>query len=77
MRTTTITHGRRTTEVHYFETRFFEVDGRQFEIVGTESTGQGAMDSIHQVKGTTETKAMKHKTLVKLYQAGRLKAVMP
>ncbi len=77
MRTTTITHGRRTTEVTYFETRFFEVDGRRFEIVGTESTGQGAMDAVHQVKGTTETKAMKHRALVKLYQAGRLKAVMP
>ncbi len=75
MKTTTITHGRRITEVTHFETRFFEVDGRRFEIVGTESTGPGAMDAVHQVKGAKETKAMKHMTLVKLFKAGKLKAI--
>ncbi len=59
-------------DVHYFESRFFEVDGRRFEIVGT---GDEDGETVHQVKGTKETKAMKHKTLVKLFKAGKLKAI--
>ena len=64
-------------QVHYFESRFFEADGKRFEITGTRSTGPGAHDSVHTVKGTTESKEMKHETLINLFRAGRLKAVMP
>ena len=64
-------------QVYYLESRFFEADGKRFEITGTRSTGPGAHDSVHMVKGATESKEMKHETLIKLYQAGRLKAAMP
>ena len=64
-------------QVYYLDSRFFEADGKRFEITGTRSTGPGAHDSIHMVKGATESKEMKHETLIKLFRAGRLKAVMP
>ena len=59
---------------YYLESRFFEADGKRFEITGTRSTGPGAHDSVHMVKGATESKEMKHETLIKLFRAGRLKA---
>ncbi len=64
MRSTTI-RGR---DVYYFETRFFEVDGKRFEIVGTGET-------THEIKGQTETKTIKHSTLVKLFKAGKLQTI--
>ena len=64
-------------QVYYLDSRFFEADGKRFEITGTRSTGPGAHDSVHTVKGATESKEMKHETLIKLFRAGRLKAVMP
>ena len=64
-------------QVHYFESRYFTVDGKRFEITGTRSTGPGAHDSVHTVKGAIESKEMKHETLIKLFRAGRLKAAMP
>ncbi len=75
MRTTTITQGRRRVEVTHLETRYFEVDGKEYEIVGTASTGQGAEDCEHRVKGETETKTVKHSTLVKLFKAGKLQTI--
>ena len=63
--------------VHYFESRFFQVDGSIYEITGTRSTGPGAHDSIHTVKGATESKEMKHTSLIALFKAGRLKPRMP
>ena len=62
---------------YYLDSRFFEADGKRFEITGTRSTGRGAHDSVHMVKGATESKEMKHETLIALFRAGRLKAVMP
>ncbi len=70
MRSTTI-RGR---EVYYFETRFFEVDGKRFEIVGT---GDIKGETVHRIKGATETKEIKHKTLVNLFKSGKLRSVMP
>lgn len=35
---------------YYFESRFFELDGRAFEIIGTRSSGLGVHDAIHTVK---------------------------
>ena len=60
------------TDHHHFDTRFFMVGGKEYEIVGTESTGRGAGDVVHRVKGATETKEMKHATLVRLYKQGKL-----
>ncbi len=74
MRSATLTYGKRQVEVYYFESRFFTVDGKRFEIVGT---GDVKGETVHSVKGTKETKQMKHKTLVRLFTSGRLKAVMP
>ncbi len=69
MRATHINYGKRQVEVHYFESRFFEVDGKRFEIVGT---GDEDGETVHQVKGAKEIKTMKHTTLVKLFKAGKL-----
>ena len=72
---TTTTHNGK--KAYYFESRFFTADGKRFEITGTRTTGRGVHDCIHTVKGEKESKEMKHETLIKLYQAGMLKAVMP
>ena len=60
---------------YYLESRFFEVDGKRYEITGTRSTGRGAHDSIHMVKGTTESKEMKHTSLIALFKQGKLKSI--
>ena len=59
------------------KSRFFESDGKLYEITGTRSTGPGAHDSVHTVKGATESKEMKHTSLIALFKAGRLKPRMP
>ncbi len=72
MRSTHITYGKRQVEVYYFESRFFTVDGKRFEIVGT---GDIKGETVHRVKGTKEVKEMKHKTLVNLFKAGKLQTI--
>ena len=64
-------------QVYYLDSRFFEADGKLYEITGTRSTGPGAHDSVHTVKGATESKEMKHTSLIALFKAGRLKPRMP
>ncbi len=69
MRSATLTYGKRQVEVYYFDSRFFTVDGKRYEIVGT---GDIKGETVHQVKGAKEIKTMKHTTLVKLFKAGKL-----
>ena len=64
-------------QVHYFESRYFKVDGKQYEITATKSTGPEVHQCIHTVKGATESKEMKHTSLIALFKAGRLKPRMP
>jgi hypothetical protein len=33
-----------------FDDRFFEIQGKKYEIVGSQSTGRGAHDVIHTIK---------------------------
>jgi hypothetical protein len=50
---------------YFFSDRFFEYQGKRFEIVGTESTGRGAMEAIHTIKSESgETKEVTMKRLV-------------
>ncbi len=75
MRATTVTQRGKTVDAYYFDTRFFEVDGKRYEIVGTVINGGGIMDAEHRVKGDKETKVIKHETLVKLFKAGKLRTI--
>lgn len=33
-----------------FDDRFFEINGKKYEIIGSKSTGRGAHDVIHTIK---------------------------
>ena len=71
------THTIRGRIYHSLKSRYFTAEGRTMEVIATDITGRGPMDCTHTVKGETETKQVKHKTLIALFKAGRLKAVMP
>ena len=75
MRSTTLTLRGKTVEVCYFDSRFFEMEGRQYEIVGTAINGSGIMDAEHRVKGETEIKTVKHETLVSLFKACKIQTI--
>lgn len=64
MKTTTI-NGRK---VHHFDSRFFEVDGKRFEVVGVD-----VAKKEYRIKGEKQTKTMKESTLVKM--AGKIKTL--
>ena len=59
-------------KVYFFKDRFFEHEGRKFEIVATESTGRGIYDSVHTVKAESgATKEVSMKNLLKKLLAGK------
>ena len=61
-------------DVYYFDSRFFEIDGRKYEIIGTESTGRFAMDCKHTVKSleTGRHKEMAMSELVQIFKRNKL-----
>ena len=53
-------------KVYFFKDRFFEHEGRKFEIVATESTGRGVLDCVHTIKAESgATKEVKMRDLLK------------
>lgn len=50
---------------YYFDSRFFEVDGRKFEIIGSRSTGLGAHAVIHDIRDM-ETGMVFERSMVKI-----------
>ena len=60
-------------KTHYtLSSRHFKVNSKRFEVVATDITGRGPMDCVHTVKGETETKQVKHQTIVALFKQKKL-----
>ena len=69
---------RTTTETyHYFDSRFFEVGGQQWEIIATKTTGKSPHDAIHTVRkcGDAKDKFYEYtmQELINRYKKGILK----
>ena len=70
MRTTTLNSKGKTFTVYYFDTRYFSVDGKMYEITGTEIIGFKADDAVHTLRDVE--KKVHHRALVKLFKQGKL-----
>lgn len=59
---------------YYFDSRFFEVDGKSYEIIGTKADGYKSEDTTHVVKNlaTGNSRDVKMKELINIFRKHKL-----
>ena len=61
-----------TNDIHHFDTRFFLVGDKEYEIVGVKSTGKKMRDTVYTVRLGDKRWEMAHDKLEKDYKDGKL-----